>query len=72
MASRSKGGKAALSALKAGSAADSVRGSSRTVFSSAMFSRAKALAVVLKSVTRLLRFWGWASRAPAVVPWAAM
>ena len=43
-------------ALKAGIAADSVRGSWMTVLRSATFSRAKAFAVVLKSVIRLFRF----------------
>ena len=60
-----RGGNAALSALNAGMAADSVLGSWATVCSSAVFSRAKALAVVLKSVIRFSRFCGWASTAPA-------
>ena len=57
-ASRRKGGKAALSALKAGIAADRVLGRSATVRRRLACSRANANAVVLKSVTRLLSAGG--------------
>ena len=66
------GGNAALSALNAGIAADRVCGSWSTVCSSALFWRANALAVVLKSVMRFSRFWGCVSSAPETSPCAAM
>ena len=58
------GGNALLSALSAGIATDSVRGSSAIVADSATFSRANAFAVVLKSVIRFLRFSGCVENAP--------
>jgi hypothetical protein len=66
------GGNAALSALNAGIPAASVLGSAATLFSSATFSRANALAVVLKSVIKFCRFCGLLSIAPATGPCAAI
>ena len=71
-ASWRSGGNAAFSALNAGIAVDSVRGSSAIERCNAPLWRANDSAVVLKSVIRFCRFCGWASIAPATGPCSAI